>query len=312
MASLAENTARVVNGLDNIKKTITNNGCVVLPNTPIESYPELIDNACALNSEQGYNKGFNDGREVGYSEGYNSGVDFGYEHGIQQGIQQGKQAQYDDFWDEAQSNGKRTFYNYFFSGGAWNNKTFKPKYDIVPTSCQRMFEYCPVTRFKAILNECNIKIDLSNMTDVTEMFYYAFMNPNDENIIPDIFHKGITNATNLFYVATGVKTIENFTVAEDCKMNMAFFRTDNLVNLTIGNTIAANGWDFYWSPKLSHDSIINVIEHLSPATTGLSIRFLKRCIDTAFETSEGAADGTTSDEWTNLVASRSNWTIVLG
>lgn len=303
MASLADNVARAIKVFGDIKTAIIERGVSVENNTPVEEYPDKIDQV------------FGFGREVGYEEGYNSGVDFGYEHGVQQGIQQGRQAQYDEFWDSVQENGNRTNYEYAFCGRiTWTKNTFYPKYDIVPKHCSYMFQNCGYFNLKKRLLECNIKIDLSKVTDVSNMFWYGFMNESSiiDCVIPDIFHKGITNATNLFYVAIGVKTIENFTVAENCKVNMAFFRTDSLVNLTIGNTIAANGWDFYWSPKLSHDSIINVIEHLSPTTTGLSIRFLKNNIDTAFETSADLADGSTSDEWTNLVASRSNWTIVLG
>ena len=37
---------------------------------------------------------------------------------------------YDTFWDTYQQNGKRTNYQYAFSGKGWNDTTFKPKYDI--------------------------------------------------------------------------------------------------------------------------------------------------------------------------------------
>lgn len=273
MASLAENVARVISVFNVLK-------------SKVKSYVAMNDFLNPLKIEE-----------------YVNAIDDVFKCGEFNG----KQSQYDEFWDAFQQNGSRTFYRHAFSGWGWTADTFKPKYNITPTDCARMFEYCRAFNLKEKLKESNVKLDLSNVTDVSEMFYYAFMGVGD-NVIPDIWHKRITNATNCFYVATGIKTIENFTVAENCNVNMAFFRCDELENLTVGNTIGANGWDFLWSPKLSHDSIVNIIEHLSPATTGLSIRFKKSAVNTAFGIN--VDDETTyTEEWTNLINSKSNWTI---
>ena len=66
--------------------------------------------------------------EVGYNEGWLSGA--------KEGIVQGKREAYDTFWDNYQSNGNRTAYEYAFAGEGWNNTTFKPKYDIVINKCR--------------------------------------------------------------------------------------------------------------------------------------------------------------------------------
>ena len=45
----------------------------------------------------------------------------------------GKKTQYDEFWDAFQDYGNKTNYANAF-GGYWNEKTLRPKYDIVPTN----------------------------------------------------------------------------------------------------------------------------------------------------------------------------------
>jgi hypothetical protein len=65
------------------------------------------------------------------------------------------------------------------------------------------------------------------------------------------------------------------------------------------------------SDKLTHDSIASIINTLSATTAGQSVTFSVTAVNNAFETSSGAADGSTSAEWNALVATKSNWTISL-
>lgn len=68
--------------------------------------------------------------------------------------------------------------------------------------------------------------------------------------------------------------------------------------------------DIKYSP-LSKDSIVSVISCLSPTATSNTLGLKLTAVDAAFETSPGAADGSTSAEWLALVAAHSNWTISL-
>lgn len=63
--------------------------------------------------------------------------------------------------------------------------------------------------------------------------------------------------------------------------------------------------------KLSKNSILSLIPCLSDEITGKTLTLSKTAVDTAFETSEGAADGSTSTEWLELIATKPNWTISL-
>lgn len=68
---------------------------------------------------------------------------------------------------------------------------------------------------------------------------------------------------------------------------------------------------FPQSTQLSADSITSIINGLSPDTSGLTLTLSRAAVNTAFETAEGAADGSTSAEWLALIGTRSNWTVSL-
>jgi hypothetical protein len=57
--------------------------------------------------------------------------------------------------------------------------------------------------------------------------------------------------------------------------------------------------------------LTNIVNALSTTTTGLFVTLRKDAVNKAFETSEGAMDGSTSDEWLALAATKANWTISL-
>jgi hypothetical protein len=90
-----------------------------------------------------------------------------------------------------------------------------------------------------------------------------------------------------------------------------FYNCTDLTNLTMTGTIKANGMDLHYSTKLSKASIISVINALSDTTNALKVQLSKTAVNNAFETSSGVADGSTSEEWTTLIATKANWTIAL-
>ena len=57
-----------------------------------------------------------------------------------EGYTDGKQAQYDEFWDGYQQDGKRSHYINAFSGVGWTVKTYKPKYPITVKYGHCMFQ----------------------------------------------------------------------------------------------------------------------------------------------------------------------------
>jgi hypothetical protein len=63
--------------------------------------------------------------------------------------------------------------------------------------------------------------------------------------------------------------------------------------------------------KLTKASITSAINGLNDSVTGKTVSFRLVAVNKAFETSEGANDGSTSAEWQSLVGTKPNWTISL-
>ena len=115
---------------------------------------------------------------------------------------------------------------------------------------------------------------------------------------------------NVFRSCANLVTIRTITVSENTTYENWFVGDTKLVNLTIEGTIGQNGLNLSWSP-LSKASLTSIVNALSTTTTGLTVTLRLAAVNTAFETAQGSADGSSSEEWLNLIATKSNWTINL-
>ena len=215
----------------------------------------------------------------------------------------GMQTEWDRFWDSCQERGNKTAYNSAFFGSSWNDTTFKPKYDLKPIKANKMFSLCGVTDLEKILNKCGVVLDFSNSTDVMECF-----SRSDITVLPEL---SITlNDTTAMFYSSKVETIRKFTATENVTFNSTFSGCSKLKNITFGGTIA-NSISFDQATTLSKASILSIFTVLSDTSTNLKLTLNKSAVSTAFETSNGTADGSESEEWLNLVATKPNWTISL-
>lgn len=171
-------------------------------------------------------------RDAGYNHGYHDGLHAGLAEGetrYAEGVAAGKQAEYDRFWDAAQDKGAKTTYTCAFAGYCWNDETFNPKYPITATV---------------------------NAT-------YMFWNSRITNTKVPIHHPtGTTNNTNIFANCSNLVTIPKLVVVE----TSAFAATSwtgctKLENLTIEGVIG-NNFPISAATKLSHDSLMSIIDHL--------------------------------------------------
>lgn len=218
----------------------------------------------------------------------------------------GKKAEYDEFWDSYQANGTRTNYEGLFTKKGWNNTTFKPKYDMYPTDAFNMFCGCSITGL--LKDRLNGKIlDTSNATITTQIFANSTIGGVGEIDV----RKAPTDNHYMFGWNYSLHTIDKLIVDENTTYTGWFNSTTNLQNLTIEGTIAKNGFSVGSCTKLSRASIENIINALSDTTTGLTVTLSKTAVNNAFETSTGLADGSTSQEWANLIGTKTNWTISL-
>lgn len=140
----------------------------------------------------------------------------------------GKQTRYDEFWDDYQSNGERRIYTRAFQGSCWTDKTFNPKYDIIATSAQATFHTnVNITRIPVL-------VDVSESTVVSQLFY------------------GCSNLAEL-----NLKTSENTPW-----ITGGFQACVELSTLNIEGVIGTNGFDVHWSAKLTHESLMSIINAL--------------------------------------------------
>jgi hypothetical protein len=108
------------------------------------------------------------------------------------------------------------------------------------------------------------------------------------------------DSSNCFYGMSNCHTIRKFTVNEETAFTGAFTKATSLVNIEIGGTIGQK-FDIRWCTKLSKESIISIINALSETKSSLTVTFSEEAVNNSF----------TTDEWNELVATKSNWTISL-
>lgn len=236
-----------------------------------------------------------------YASGYNKGKSEVCDttEAYEEGFEDGKKAEYDAFWDSYQENGHRADYRHAFANG-WRDDIYKPKYAIKPTgSIEGMYQLSLMSKVEGI--------DTSAVTGFRTTFYYSKAR--------EIGEIDVTKGTNLQYAFSNMSNLEKMVkliVSENTVFATNTFTSDTkLTEITFEGVLAQGGLDLHWSTNLSKASIEGVIGCLSTSTSGLTVTLSKTAVNTAFETSAGAGDGSTSDEWKALVATKSNWTISL-
>lgn len=199
-------------------------------------------------------------------------VEAAYEDGKQDGIQ----SEYDRFWDVYHAPGD-DYCAFRFAGHGWTDETFTPKQDIVPLGdSMQMFYACRIVNLPECLERQGISLDFSQCTGrVDQMFAYCtyiedipmldFRNAKRDD------NSGLFNA--MFSGCRNLRTIRGFYIRGDgtSGYSTAFQNCAALENITFYGVIGRNGLNLQWSTKLTHDSlmsIINCLEDKSADTSG--------------------------------------------
>lgn len=212
----------------------------------------------------------------------------------------GKKAEYDAFWDDYQGNGSLKSYSGAFSGGCWNEKNFKPKYDIIANNAQNMF-WCNSMNIDLVeyLNSIGIKLDTSNSINNSAMF--SFSSFTRVGVID--FTKA-NSSYSTFGDSTKLKTIDKIIYHDKLVLTTAFTRCTALENMIVEGTIGQNGFDIHWSTKLSATSLYSIVSALSPTFEGTIILPTTAEANYNYNPPAGAPQ-----TWAELVATKSNWDI---
>ena len=250
-----------------------------------------------------YDSGKVDGYEEGFNTGYAEGDTAGYLRGsgesFDAGQHLGRQAEHRELWDSLTQNNTRTDYKNF--GSAWNDDTWKPPYALQPVNGNYMFAY---TNIKEALYY--YPLDLSKCKYADQMFAAH----SSITKLPVLDLRSLENSpSQIFWGQRSIKWIEGIKLNNNADLSSIFnefgfehiifdFVISRSLNLTRGTT-------------LDKETIESAMNNLSTTNEGCSVTFATAAINKDYETSEGANDGSTSEEWLNKVASRPNWTIYL-
>lgn len=219
------------------------------------------------------------------------------------GIEQGRQAVYDEFWDSYQNNGKRTDYNYMFSGKVWNDSRLKPKHKINLTNGNNMFRLSNITDLRPLNDVVNWSANYGVVAICRECSSLKYVGKIGVAL------DGTVSAQEMFHSCSSLISVEEFMISPRVSnLNHTFYNCTSLKDIKIIGTIGQS-LDMQYSP-LSKASIESIISCLSTNTTGKTLTLKKSAINSAFGIN--VDDATTypeGSEYYTLRHSRDNWTI---
>lgn len=195
------------------------------------------------------------------------------EAAYQQGVADGKEAHKNLFWYTYQQDGKRTNYENAFGGQGWIDVLFTPQYDIKPNGSLYMcFRKSGITDLASALEKQGVVFD----TTLANNMQYTFYN-SEITHIPALDCSSVANAAvfnNCFASCTKLVTIDKIKLATTSgTFTSVFDNTPLLENITFEGEINRNGLSFKTSTKLTHDSLMSIINALadySEDTSGTS------------------------------------------
>jgi hypothetical protein len=244
----------------------------------------------------------------------------------------GKEAEYNRFWDAFQQNGERTNYCYAFAGSGWSTENLNPKHTIhlvsnpnyVIECAEGMFYRCgqdeleldkPVSERTLVdMTEVCKKLDFSACDSAPKIFQDSFC----KNITCDL--SNVTTLANAFNSKMG--DIRNVRIKVSAKCNTytnAFlyygsWEAEEGVESSLifleGSVIAVSRINLSDAMTLSKESIISIINALSPTATSKSITLSTEAVNNAFGIDvDDESTYPEGSEYYNLRYSKSNWTI---
>ena len=187
----------------------------------------------------------------------------------------GKKSEYDAFWDRFQANrDNMNQSSAVFNGFYWGFSNFYPKYDIKPVGYagyQLFYAWenkhgDSIGSLKQRLEECGVVLDTSQATNLSGAFAYSYITE-----LPVIDCTSLTgNNTTVFgHNYSRMNTIEKLIVNENITYTNWFLNT-NLENLTIEGVIGQNGFNVQWSTRMTHDSLMSIINALQDKSVDTS------------------------------------------
>jgi hypothetical protein len=203
------------------------------------------------------------------------------------GIVDGKKAEYDNFWDSFQDYGNRTRYSNIVEYTTGWAEWFYPKYDMKPTVmdffARESKTYSDGTLLDSVerLNECGVKLDLSECTSASYIFYNATISH-----LPELDLRNVKQASISSYLfGRYIETIDNFIFDGEKSHTSTFQNATNLKDIVFTGTLKTT-LTMQHCKALSKQSIESLFNCLATDTSGLTVTLSKQAKEKAFNTSE--------------------------
>lgn len=175
----------------------------------------------------------------------------------------GEKSEWDRFWDMVQANGTRENYSYAFS--RWSAEYIRPKHKITQaTNINSIFYDTP--NLKKIEGAY---FDLSQMPGSLSA-NYAFGTCAKLEHMEDIQLPALNSYNSTWSSDPSLHTIDVVRVKKETNFVNTFYWCTALENLTIEGVIGQNGIDVAQSKKLTHDSLMSIINALADYSTDTS------------------------------------------
>lgn len=185
----------------------------------------------------------------------------------------GKKSEYDRFWEDHLSKTEKG--DFAYCGGGWDDETFNPPYGTViqPTNARYMFAHSHITDLVALCEKKRITLDFSKSTTTHYLFY-------ESNItrLGVIDTRGTTTVSYPFYGQSKLHTIVKIILKDDGsqKFNPPFSGCSSLENMEIEGVIGQNGFDVSPCTKLTHDSLMSILNAGRNCTLNLGTANLEK------------------------------------
>jgi hypothetical protein len=218
--------------------------------------------------------------------------------GVAEVHEAGKQAEHEEFWDEVLKNDD---WSCKFYGSSWSDKTFRPTKDIKPVGyAYNMFYLSWIGDLVKILKDAGVTLDVSGVTRADGFFAWC----TKLTTVPYLDFRNATfgNPTTsaMFNYDSRLHTIEGLHVGENTTFNSSTFgQCTALENLTIYGTIGQSGLYLAYSNKLTHDSLMSVINALAD----------KSGTGTAWTVTLGATNLAKLTDAEKAIATQKGWTL---
>ena len=197
------------------------------------------------------------------------GIEIGQMHkaATQKGYQLGAEEQQQAKWLTC-INGLHNGWIYGFAGKGVNDETFTPYTNIRINSGYNiigLFTYCGITDLKGIMERYGVSFDLALGASCQNLFANSKCTR-----IPRLNLDNGTTLQNAFSGCADLVSIDEIYAPKASSWSNTFQNCTNLEELRITSAIQLNNFDVHWSAKLSHSSLMSIINALADKTTSTS------------------------------------------